>query len=110
MSDDPSPVEQTPGVNIFPGWPALVWPDQTKPVVIERRTIDFPPPTPTRPVRKLRDLVRDEVAYALQVYGQSRKREAAEALGISLKTLYNLGHKHDLLTKYRVRQKKATTG
>lgn len=55
---------------------------------IERRTVLFPPPTPTRQVRKLKDVEREEIEFALSTFGEDKKK-AAEALGIALKTLYN---------------------
>lgn len=51
-------------------------------------------------VLPLADLERAGLALAMETYGPRRKKEAAQALGISLKTLYEKLAKFGLADQY----------
>ena len=60
-------------------------------------------------IRLLKDLEKDEISKAV---GVMSKREAADALGISLKTLYNKLHQYALagdVVRPRAKSKKLLT-
>lgn len=53
-----------------------------------------------RDFRSLWDIEKDHIIKAMEVF-EGNKRRAAEALGITIKTLYNRLHAYDLYEKYR---------
>lgn len=53
-----------------------------------------------KPIITLFDLEREYIIHALERFG-GHKTRASEALGITVKTLYNRLHKYGLFEKYR---------